>query len=499
MALAITVRKGDFAYTEDIYILTPELVKASRDIFSEYCAQGILVADDYMSAIWRITDEVHKYSVINLSIDELYFKKFQEKKFGCSIDDVKTAMRVVLTSELGMSVSWLQHLVTAMRNFINQNEFDPNTIRGHEREILSLLRLLPSSSNYCGELIENVEDYLIFNSEKQPENNQRTLAYYQSYLRFDDYIKLFWSEATDEQRKLYFPVYLWWQVTMIIPLRPTEFTLTPRSCVVFCDKKYYIRLRRTKLKGSWKALTYTIDGDYQIEEYNIPEKIAEEIIWYQRATDADYESDIDTLFCKHTQFNQPGITNANDNHYSYANLGQCLRRFYSEILVQKYGLQIVDVNREGLASNEIGRTRLGDTRHIALINLVLSGASLSACKELAGHQSFGSAEHYYGNIKKFLDAFTLCHTEKKILLHLNTYFQTFKRLKAFLCRTGSAIPRNVPKETTVTVCVQSTITGILGTVISAGIILSEIPKLIRDIWIMRNRNSNIHAYYYGKR
>ena len=82
-------------------------------------------------------------------------------------------------------------------------------------------------------------------------------------------------------------------------------------------------------------------------------------------------------------------------------------------MVNKYNLTIVALTEENLLPGEIGRIRLGDTRHIALINLMTSGASLSVCRELAGHQNFASSAHYYSNVKQFLNALTLCRAHPR--------------------------------------------------------------------------------------
>ena len=76
---------------------------------------------------------------------------------------------------------------------------------------------------------------------------------------------------------------------------------------------------------------------------------------------------------------------------------------------------IVPDKRNPLNEGEIGRISLGDTRHMALINLVMSGASLQACKELAGHHHIVTASHYYSNITSMLDALSLTQQYKQSL------------------------------------------------------------------------------------
>ena len=52
------------------------------------------------------------------------------------------------------------------------------------------------------------------------------------------------------------------------------------------------------------------------------------------------------------------------------------------------------------------RIHLGDTRHLAMIGLILSGGSPLICKELAGHNDINISSHYYSNISNFIECAT---------------------------------------------------------------------------------------------
>ena len=162
-------------------------------------------------------------------------------------------------------------------------------------------------------------------------------------------------------------------------------------------------VRRTKLKGAYKAATYSLDKDYAIHEYHISEIIATEIERYVAATQNIYNGKIDTLFCKKSQFQCFSVNMSSDGHYTRSNLDQCLNRFYNDILIDHYGLTVV-ADRCHLDPDEIELLNLGDTRHISLISLVLSKASLTICSELAGHADINTTAHYYSNLTTFLDA-----------------------------------------------------------------------------------------------
>lgn len=410
MALTMRIEGENYIYREQILQLTPETIQASRDEFERLRNQGTIQAEGYDADIWYMTDEVHRPVALQLGLDEIAYSLYAQPLLHCKAEIFKQAFRVVITSNIGRSVIGMRDMVNAIRNYVCRDGLDASKVSNiatNGLAVINLLILLPGEYPEKIRLIDDLETYLEASEEKGKFGEQRFLAYYQTYFRFDTFLRDFWKSATKKERLLFFPVYLWWRITMIIPLRPTEFVLTPRRCIVEEGGKVKILLRRTKRKGKSKAVKYSISEDYSIHGYHIPKDLAEEVNWYLTNTEAVYASDIDTLFCKTTQFDAAGVLNANDGHYSYGNLMQCLDRYYRDILERKYNLTIVMDKQNILKDGEIGKISLGDTRHIALINLVMSGASLQVCKELAGHDNISSASHYYTNITSLLDAFSL--------------------------------------------------------------------------------------------
>ena len=64
--------------------------------------------------------------------------------------------------------------------------------------------------------------------------------------------------------------------------------------------------------------------DYERCKYPIPDHLAIHILDYISATQHAYQSNIDVLFCKHSQFAGAKVIIENDKHYTYANLRQWL-------------------------------------------------------------------------------------------------------------------------------------------------------------------------------
>ena len=140
-------------------------------------------------------------------------------------------------------------------------------------------------------------------SQISDNGKQRSLATFESYFRFDEIIKRFWDESNDEDEKLFFfPIWMWWNISGVLPLRPCEFVVTPRNCLNEIDGKYTLTVRRNRKKGTEKSKSYKISSDYELNRYSIPERLAKEIQWYLEATKDYPEEDTHTLFVTGTHY-----------------------------------------------------------------------------------------------------------------------------------------------------------------------------------------------------
>ena len=290
----------------------------------------------------------------------------------------------------------------------------PEQIYGNNSELqimqprgcVKFFSALPVDDEGLDKLINGLASYgdLMYDSL---ESRQRTLADFETYFLFDYILEDFWSgQLTNEQRLFYFPLYLWWKLTAVIPLRPREFLLTQRDCLTKNEKgEYYLRLRRNQLKGGRMNLKYKIAEDYSVDTYQIPAALGAQIEEYIALTDSFDSTELKTLFVTDMHYrrwerNKPFTS----RFLTYTNMVTILHYFYREVIHEKYGLNILS-NRLGrhLEKDEIGEIHLGDTRHIALINLMQEGGTPSIAMFLSGHMSKETAAMYYSNISTFLE------------------------------------------------------------------------------------------------
>lgn len=405
MALEAVKRFDDYFYFEIIDQLSPEVIDEAKETFEHYRSSGVIKAECYDASDWYILDGVHSPQRIRFDFDEVAFQRVCHQKLGVTLDEYRTAMRVALMAAMGRVVALtLGTLCREMRRLaVELDTFFDHLNPEHVEYYVNFLELLPGDTAWKATLITQLETEVVRVGNARAKK-ARELSYAESYFLFDYYLNKFWPEASSDEKLLYFPVFFWWKVTSILPLRPTECVVTPRKCLrIGDDGKSYLTVRRTLQKRVYKAISYDMEKDYVKKEYPISKEIADVIAWYISETEKEYVSAEDVLFSKRTQVRLSGAKSYRDQFY-YGNLKSCLDRFYQEILVAKYGLRVRNeaVKTMRLEKGEIDQLQLGDTRHLAMISITASGHSRSICRELAGHLDPDISFNYYGNLKTFL-------------------------------------------------------------------------------------------------
>lgn len=112
-------------------------------------------------------------------------------------------------------------------------------------------------------------------------NNSRKLPNYQSILLLDFLIERFISEDLDKNLK-YYPIVLWWKLTMIIPMRPTEFFTLRKSDFHKDENGCFINIHRSKKSDPNNKDPHEIE---LIDFFKIDEKLYDLFIDYINKTE----------------------------------------------------------------------------------------------------------------------------------------------------------------------------------------------------------------------
>lgn len=417
----------------------------ARRKFFAYRDKGIIVSGLFDDDKWILSDERDRRS-FDFTIDDNAFKTFGTR-LNISVNEFKRYLKIYIVNNFGvLALVSLQHIILAIKrttyvsdtNFVSElSQVDAIWME----HIVDFFSVLPSD-----EREQSLDEFLIQCEDAVDKScfsgsgAQRSLATFESYFRFHDILKKYWAEAKDENEKLFFfPVWLWWNITGVIPTRPHEFVLTPRKCLETVDDKSFLIMRKNKVKGSKKAKGYRLKEDFQTVKYQIPTALANEIKWYIDRTESCMDTEISALLVTETHYHKwERCKPYNSRYFTYTNLRTCLRYFYKQIIQDRYGYNVLmDQNQPVLAgAKDIEYIRLGDTRHIALINLIAEGASPVAAMVLAGHDNPEMSAHYYSNISTLIEC-RVHRQYKKMLSGEQVYALSVPRSKLSV---GESVP-----------------------------------------------------------
>ena len=392
-------------------ILTNDSIEDAESIFEQFKHKRVIRNDcSFEDDEWHLTDEYENRGLyFDFSIGT--YNKWYKEIFNMELADFVLYVKAFLCVLLGKKcLSYLAQFLLDIKHLVKTpapslcEAFNKVTFI-NTNLVSDFLKLLPDAAEKREEFLEEFDN---MSRAAYGHGNQRELADYMSYFKFDRILTEYWnSELSDSDRRFFFPLYVWWKVTAVIPLRPRELLLTPRDCIYQDGDMYYLRLRKNMLKGNLelKDVTYTIDGDYVVCPIHIPDELAFELINYINMT-SDYDAtDLYTLFVTDPHYDFFGqAKNRRSRFLTYTNMSTILRQFYKTVISDIYGYSVI-YDRDPsvlLADDEISYIHLGDTRHLSMINLVAEGASPTAAMILAGHASIYTSEHYYTNIREYI-------------------------------------------------------------------------------------------------
>lgn len=408
-------------------IAIPELdettVKEARRIFYGYRDKHIISECSFDDDMWYLNNETAGFR-FNFRIEPDRLKSFAER-LCITEKEFMDYMKTYVICQMGeLDLGSLRSFIHDAGKMICSDLDDPSSVAegcnayNVERfsEFLSIIPEADREEELADmlALFDEAEEY----AQAGQTGDRRTLASFESYFRFGEILDRFWKESTDEDEKLFFfPVWMWWHISGVLPLRPCEFVVTPRDCLSEVNGRYTLSVRRNRKKGSGKTKSYRISSDFEISRYVIPESLAKEIKWYIDKT-KDYPEELThTLFVTETHYSMwERRAPYTSRFFSYINLKTCLRYFFNMIVSERYGYRVISRSESATLpdDNTIEYLCLGDTRHLSLINAIAEGVAPYVASMLAGHDNPEMTAHYYSNVIKYFECRTYRMFKKQI-------------------------------------------------------------------------------------
>jgi hypothetical protein len=255
-----------------------------------------------------------------------------------------------------------------------------------------------------------VKEYLEMLSSREEWDvtiNPRELPNAESIIIFSNIIEEYMQTASPENKVKYYPIYLWWRITSVIPMRPTEFLKIKRDCLT-PTKNGGFRMHITRAKKKPNPFSKKINIPF-CDSFDITHEINDLITDYIELAGIENEEYLLPLSVYSRYSKYPSMVEEKStlkNRFNYRHLGNLLNRFYNEIVKEQY--TVVRSQEEITEDNQqaIVKLKLGDTRHLAFCSLMIQGFNPLTIASLGGHRNLDSQMNYH----QHLDSYMECHT-----------------------------------------------------------------------------------------
>ncbi|MGA4497888.1 hypothetical protein ACPC0Q_19440 [Bacillus bombysepticus] len=240
----------------------------------------------------------------------------------------------------------------------------------------------------------------------------RTLPSFNDTLKFKMYLEEWFEyalkEEDDSELIRFYPLVLWWKLTTIIPMRPTEFCQIKRDALEIRGDNYFITFPRFKehRKGDnrWKIPYDTLPVSEKLYEY-----FEHYIVLTEKFEETDY------LINVHAIADNNVINNSSFNLRCLSNM---IGKFYKEIIFKRYKVNVFSIkgtykNLLGFKDDSLKTSQAkdsiqsmilaGDLRHIAIINMMMQGYDKVEIQRLSGHFAEETQYSYFDHMENWMD------------------------------------------------------------------------------------------------
>lgn len=360
-----------------------------------------------------------------------FFSSFYLKKisnfFSMSIDEFDLAYRSYVAYYIA-SKSDISRLNYILKSVVNSGLDALHHIGlQYVNPFLEFCEYIKVSKEFAKKL-----DSYVFNL-KRKNCNSKTLPKFDDIFAFAEIINDITLNKNLDDYFEYFPIFLWWKITSIIPNRPTEFLSLDFNCIFEEDGKCSIKIKRSKAKSSLLIKKrFDLDDYYTTETILINKSLYDFIFNYQNKIKKICSNTPPELlipgdiFLKYRYAKNEVTRELNSETFTDVDLYALLRKFYSKVVSIEYGkIPISTFESANKVEDTIERLTPYDTRHIAIINLILLGNEPQTVMELAGHETITTTQGYYNHIETFSNSYAISYG-KKLKLQKKSELQNIK-------------------------------------------------------------------------
>lgn len=335
------------------------------------------------------------------------------KAVNISFEELNLGYRYYIL-EVSDEYSYIDQLNCSLKNFLLDNKDDIKKSPHNSRKILEFLNFM------------DIEEYFfekinIILSADQVIYGTRMLPSFSSIFKFINLVNQFEYEASTEELKIFYPILLWWKITSIIPQRPSEFLNINYDCLELENGNYFIKVKRSKPKDKAYVKNRSNVDEYYKEQrvcvsksiYNFIDNYRNFIMQYISSEEINNKLIPNKLNLDNKK--KIDVRTVNEKIFTKTDFRCLLNRFFEEIVSEKYKFKVVsrlDEQANIDSENIIEELVPYDSRHIAILNLIIMGNDYKTVMSLAGHASVNTTQGYYNHVEEYINAYSIAYVKK---------------------------------------------------------------------------------------
>ncbi|WP_255293651.1 site-specific integrase [Bacillus wiedmannii] len=390
MEIRKTLNESSFYKIESIQQISKNdlLLKDYKQIFDDLVESEVIKNKSIEDNLWFVYDPLSqlnlqmKFDLISYPQINKHLKFFillrliSGKAPKTTYDELATLRKVILGSQGFESLAQLKGVFT-------------ENIEKYKNLGYSMVSVTSNFIDFYR--TDNYQEILnICSSMPRRTRKNRDLPNFQDVLELDDIINYYFKNNSLEETISYMPILVWWLLTNILPMRPSELLKLKKDCLSYNENKnelYTISVPRIKNKSA--AISFSIRYDSVVidpKTYQLLVEARDKVNMYFPYSEYFFPSEMFSLNYKVRRKKQNSIMNLR-------NFNDLKDRFYKIIVEEKYGRYNLE------------RVKAGDTRHFAIINMCLQGFSMHNIATLAGHSELKITQGYFSHVKHFAQSY----------------------------------------------------------------------------------------------
>jgi len=447
-------------------------IESSKETLQELKRKSILLNGEFEDDIWLLRADQDTYQQTTVTFSDISDDSLKIQVKCWAVIQLKNIHPLSVHTEIVLLVRFINLTDSLNASVIEESVGDIvfTNFTDTGRPIclscaISFMEFIEESSSINGVEYESTLNKLRAERKKFPRViKRRQLPPYRDVIRFAFILTTFAQKWSKNEKMRFFPILLWWKITSIIPMRPSEFCLIKKDCLPDNKKGvHYLELPRKKQPSSSTHLAVN-------DKLPISKEVAELISEYKELTSFDsgretlisYEAYSRTFPGNNIKTRNYTKTIRNPKAFDLTQFQYILDGFYEDVLKSKMELTPISKKEYNELEDEIAKKKFkkinndedleplfptkeivrispGDTRHFAICNMMLQGIDRLTIARMAGHRHIETQYNYQGHLEYFIDSkvyeLTLLNNVRSQIQYSTEDFETNLSLKDIAIRS----------------------------------------------------------------